>query len=68
MFDWRRFVALVFLACLMLVSVSHPLDAQTVTEGFSSDGQPQTGMIQVVVSGLIIFITGLFGVYLILRL
>lgn len=44
-FNWRRFVALLILSGLVLISVSHPLDAQTVTEGFASNDQLQRGMI-----------------------
>jgi len=45
MFNWRRLFALILLAVLLIMSLSHPLDAQTVTEGFNSDEQLQRGMI-----------------------
>lgn len=45
MLNWRRFIALVTLILLLLISIRHPLGAQTVTEGFNSDEQLQRGMI-----------------------
>lgn len=45
MFHWRRLFAVAILLGLVFMSVSRPLDAQTVTEGFNSDSQLQRGMI-----------------------
>lgn len=43
--NWRRFFAFAALALLIVVSMRNPLEAQTVTEGFSSEAQLQRGMI-----------------------
>lgn len=45
MFQWRRLFAVALLLGLVIISLSRPLDAQTVTEGFNSDSQLQRGMI-----------------------
>lgn len=45
LFNWRRLSALLLLAGLIAMSAAHPLGAQTVTEGFSSTGSLQRGMI-----------------------
>ena len=42
---WRRVLAFGGLVALVVISHAHPLLAQTVTEGFSSEDQLQRGMI-----------------------
>lgn len=45
LFHWRRILAFCLLLSLVFISRQHPLQAQTVTEGFSSTEQLQRGMI-----------------------
>lgn len=44
-FTLPRIVAAGLLAVLVILSVAHPLDAQSVTEGYNSDQQLQRGML-----------------------
>lgn len=45
MLNWPRLLAVLSLVCLIWLSISFPLQAQTVTESFNSDELLQRGMI-----------------------
>ncbi len=44
-FNWPRLIALVGLGLLVIISLKHPLHAQSISQGFKTDQSLQSGMI-----------------------
>jgi len=44
-FNWPRLLALIGLGLLVIISVKHPLHAQSISQGFKTDQSLQSGMI-----------------------